>query len=126
FKKINDGWGHACGDEVLRGLGRLLLSSLRQLDLAARWGGEEFLVILPETASDGALVIAEKLRKAARELRVGCEGREVAFTITLGVSSSTAGGPPLAECLRLADEALYAGKRAGKDRAVPAAGSAGS
>ncbi len=122
FKKINDGRGHACGDEVLRGLGGLLRSSLRQLDVAARWGGEEFLVILPETAADGALVIAEKLRSAVEELRVTCDGGEAAFTITLGVSTCAAGGPPLAECLRLADEALYAGKRAGKNRVVPAAG----
>lgn len=123
FKKINDGRGHACGDEVLRGLGGLLLSSLRQLDVAARWGGEEFLVILPETSADGALVIAEKLRSAAEDLRMECDGDEIAFTITLGVSTSAADGPPLAECLRLADEALYAGKRAGKNRVVPAAGS---
>ncbi len=124
FKKINDGRGHACGDEVLRSLGGLLLSSVRQLDVAARWGGEEFLAILPETACDGALVIAEKLRKAAAELSVGCDGGEVTFTITLGVSTCAASGRPLAECLRLADEALYAGKRAGKNMVVPAAGSA--
>jgi diguanylate cyclase (GGDEF)-like protein len=123
FKKINDGRGHACGDEVLRGLGGLLISSLRQLDVAARWGGEEFLVILPETSAGGALVIAEKLRGAVENLRVACDGGEAAFTITLGVSTSAADGPPLAECLRLADEALYAGKRAGKNRVVPAAGS---
>ncbi len=120
FKKINDLRGHASGDEVLRSLGKLLLSSLRQLDVAARWGGEEFLVILPETALEGALVIGEKVRKAVEELRVACSGGEVAFTITLGVSTSAADGPPLPECLRLADEALYAGKRAGKNRIVPA------
>lgn len=125
FKKINDGRGHGCGDAVLKGLGGLLLSSVRQLDVAARWGGEEFLLILPETPPAGALVIAEKLRAAAAALKVACEGGEVAITITLGVSTWVPRGPSLEECLRLADEALYDGKRAGKNRVVAAAGTAG-
>ncbi|MBK9967886.1 MAG: GGDEF domain-containing protein [Holophagales bacterium] len=61
-----------------------------------------------------------EVRSAVEDLRVACSGGEVAFTITLGVSTSAADGPPLPECLRLADEALYAGKRAGKNRVVPA------
>jgi len=69
-------------------------------------------------------VIAEKLRRAVEQLGVACDGGEAAFTITLGVSTCAADGPSLAECLRLADEALYEGKRAGKNRVVPAAGSA--
>ena len=120
FKKINDARGHACGDAVLRSLGELLRSSLRQLDAAARWGGEEFLVVLPETATEGALVIAEKLRKGAEAIRVPCDGVELAFTVTLGVTSFVDGGPSLADCIRAADEALYEGKRAGKNRVVAA------
>jgi diguanylate cyclase (GGDEF)-like protein len=122
FKKVNDSGGHDAGDALLRGLAELLRSTVRQLDLAARWGGEEFLVVLPETGSEGALVIAEKLRQAASELAVGVAGGEVRFTITLGVAAFTPGGPPIAECLRLADEALYRGKREGKNRVVLAGG----
>jgi diguanylate cyclase (GGDEF)-like protein len=122
FKKINDGRGHACGDAVLRSLGETLRSSLRQLDAAARWGGEEFLVILPETTAEGALVIAEKLRMGVEAARVPCVGGEVAVTVTLGVSTFAADGPSLADCIRLADEALYEGKRAGKNRVVAARG----
>ena len=70
FKRINDERGHAGGDEVLRRIGTLLAASLRVQDLAARWGGEEFLLVLPETGRDGALPLAEKLRHAAAALRV--------------------------------------------------------
>jgi diguanylate cyclase (GGDEF)-like protein len=125
FKKVNDTRGHDCGDALLVALAGLLRTTLRQLDLAARWGGEEFLLILPETGLEGALVIAEKLRAAAAALSVPCGGAEVRFTITLGVAVFAPGGPPAAECLRRADEALYRGKGEGKDRVV-AAGPASS
>ena len=118
FKKVNDTRGHDCGDALLVALASLLRSSLRQIDLAARWGGEEFLVVLPETGQEGAVVIAEKLRAAAAALAVPCAGGEVRFTVTLGVAVFLPGGSPVADCLRRADEALYRGKREGKDRVV--------
>ena len=120
FKKVNDTRGHDCGDAVLAALAALLRASVRQIDLAARWGGEEFLLVLPETGVDGALVIGEKVRSGAAALAVPCAGGEVRFTITLGVSAFAPGGPPPSECLRRADEALYRGKRSGKDRVVAA------
>ncbi len=110
FKKINDGRGHACGDAVLKTRGELLRSSLRQLDVAARWGGEELLVI------------AEKIRIGAEAVRVRYERGDVGFTVTLGVSTVLAGGPPVEACLGMAGEAHDVGKRAGKNGVVPAAG----
>jgi diguanylate cyclase (GGDEF)-like protein len=119
FKKINDERGHACGDAVLKGLGVLLRSTLRELDLAARWGGEEFLLVLPETSREGAVQIAEKIRRGAEEIRVHDEGRDVAFTVTIGVGTFDE-KLPLDEYLRRVDAALYEGKRAGKNRVVAA------
>lgn len=119
FKQINDEHGHAVGDEVLRRLGAMLAAALRSQDLAARWGGEEFLVILPETGREGALALAEKLRSTFAELRVPGPGGEISCTVTCGVATHD-GSTPLAGSLRAADEALYAGKRAGKDRVVAA------
>jgi diguanylate cyclase (GGDEF)-like protein len=120
FKAINDQHGHACGDEVLRRIAGVLLSALRAQDTVARWGGEEFLLLLPETARDGAVAVAEKLRAAVAEMRVSYEGHEVRCTVTMGVSSYA---PPasLDECIRAADDALYTGKRGGKNTVVLAA-----
>ena len=120
FKVVNDRYGHACGDEVLRRIAGVLQSALRAQDTAARWGGEEFVLLLPETARDGAAAVAEKLRTAVAELVVSYEGQEVRCTVTMGVSSYT---PPasLDECIRAADDALYTGKRGGKNTVVLAA-----
>lgn len=120
FKRINDERGHPCGDEVLRQLAQLLTASVRSQDLVSRWGGEEFLLILPETSRDGALALAEKLRQAVAAVRIADPAGELTVTVTLGVATYDRLGS-LADCLRSADEALYAGKRAGKNRVVAAA-----
>jgi diguanylate cyclase (GGDEF)-like protein len=117
FKKINDERGHACGDAVLKGLGVLLKSMLRELDLAARWGGGEFLLVLAETSPSGALQLAEKIRRGAEEIRVFDEGQAVSFTVTIGVATF-AERLPVDEYLRRVDAALHEGKRAGKNRVV--------
>jgi diguanylate cyclase (GGDEF)-like protein len=92
---------------------------VRSQDVVARWGGDEFLLILPETSREGAMVLAEKLRRAvAAEAEGG--GCDVRFTVTLGISVYDKLGAA-SECIRGADEALLEGKRAGKNRAVLAA-----
>ncbi len=119
FKRVNDTAGHDAGDGVLRDLAQLLRDTLRTQDIVARWGGEEFLVVLPQTALKGALEVAERVRRAA-EARLGrdLEGID-SVTLTLG-AAEYAGS--VAESLRLADVALYQGKEAGRNRVVAAPG----
>ena len=118
FKKVNDVHGHEAGDRVLVALADLLRRTVREVDMVARWGGEEFLLVLPDTPLASAVAVAEKLRTAVAGLRVPYDGRELRVTATLGVSACGVVGP-VGESIREADEALYEGKRAGKNRVVP-------
>lgn len=104
FKKVNDAHGHLLGDEVLKKLGYILKSNTRNIDIAARWGGEEFAIILVETDLDGAKIFAERLRKTVETYDFS-----VQVTISLGIVS-TSGELSLDELLTQADEALYAAK----------------
>lgn len=119
FKRCNDEWGHACGDEVLRELARMIRDAVRATDAVGRWGGEEFLLVLPATDGDGATQVAEKIRSLAAGSPIRWEGHEVSLTLTLGVTVTAAGD--IEAALRRADEALYAGKRLGKNRVELAA-----
>ena len=114
FKAINDTQGHLVGDEVLRSLGAVLRSTLRSGDLACRWGGEEFLLVLPLTGTAGALAVAQKVVE-----RVSASALElpVPITISAGVAAYPAHGRTVNELLTNADQALYAAKDGGKDRA---------
>ncbi len=114
FKKINDTDGHECGDKVLIILAQILKSSLRLQDVSARWGGEEFLILLPDTPIDGALQLAEKIRHTVASLDVSCKENEVQFTISAGVSSYDH-PEPIESIIRKADDALYLAKKAGKN-----------
>jgi diguanylate cyclase (GGDEF)-like protein len=118
FKRINDAFGHACGDEVLARFGEVLRSTVRSLDVAARWGGEEFLLILPGTDRAGAVVAAEKIRSRLQDWGFGWNGEPVTLTATFGVAECADGD--VAACLRAADAALYEGKRAGRNTVVAA------
>jgi diguanylate cyclase (GGDEF)-like protein len=120
FKRINDVHGHEAGDRVLRAVAALLSDRLRAHDAVARWGGEEFLLLLPETDAPIACEVAERLRAAA-EARLGvaaglADGGS-AITMTFGVAVLER-GMRVGECLKRADEGLYAGKAAGKNRVV--------
>jgi diguanylate cyclase (GGDEF)-like protein len=115
FKRVNDQHGHAAGDEVLRDLVRRMSSKLRQEDVLGRWGGEEFVVLLPNTSRTGALIAAERMRSAAAaEAVVLSDGREVRATVSIGCATSSF--PPDAELIERADAALYEAKRSGRDR----------
>jgi diguanylate cyclase (GGDEF)-like protein len=122
FKLVNDRFGHPAGDALLRELAVLLEGRLRDSDVLARWGGEEFLVLLPRTDVVGAAEIAEQLRSAvAATTYVGPE--EVAVTVSVGVAPIDAHrGSGIEEAYRDADRALYAAKAAGRDRVVVAPG----
>ncbi|HKD33320.1 MAG TPA: GGDEF domain-containing protein, partial [Gaiellaceae bacterium] len=119
FKSINDGHGHQAGDEVLRRVGELLAGSVRQVDLAARCGGEEFAVIVPETDLDGALDLAERLRKTLADAEFELQdGTRLSVTASFGaaVKGHLAGAEKL---VAAADGLLYEAKRAGKNRVAP-------
>jgi diguanylate cyclase (GGDEF)-like protein len=116
FKAINDRHGHPTGDVVLREFADALRETVREIDLASRWGGEEFAVILPGTDLEGAAQLAERLRQAiaARQL-LSLDGMPLRVTASFGAGSS-GGSAGLEELLEIADDALYRAKRAGKNR----------
>jgi diguanylate cyclase (GGDEF)-like protein len=116
FKSINDSRGHDCGDYVLVFTAKRLRDHLRAQDGAARWGGEEFLLLLPETDARGGVAVAERLRIAIEKSPPTFEGSPVPLTMTFGVA--TFGGGSIDDCLRRADEALYEGKSRGKNQVV--------
>ena len=117
FKRINDGFGHAAGDQVLRDFGFLLRSSLRKGDIAGRFGGEEFLAILPETDLETARGIAERLCERVRENRTFWQEHALAVTVSIGLIAVQA-DEVLDKAIARADRSLYRAKRAGRDRVV--------
>jgi diguanylate cyclase len=116
FKRINDTHGHAGGDAVLAAVAGVLHHACRSTDLVARTGGEEFLVLLPETDVEGACRVAEKLRATVETLAPPPVGR---VTVSVGVASSAdAGATTAVETVALADAALYRAKQAGRNRVL--------
>jgi diguanylate cyclase (GGDEF)-like protein len=122
FKRINDGHGHLCGDEVLRAVGQRLRQVLRRSDVRCRFGGDEFVVLLPETPEAGASRVAEWVRSEIEQIVVPGREATVTPTISVGVATATAGEDANA-LLERADCALYAAKAAGRN-CVRAAGRA--
>jgi diguanylate cyclase (GGDEF)-like protein len=118
FKQINDAYGHAVGDEVLRRVAKSLLNDLRQKDWVGRWGGEEFVVILPETTEAQALNTVERLRNAIGNQHIQTRGFEVGMTLSAGLAMCQAPADVPDDVLALADSALYAAKAAGRNRTV--------
>jgi diguanylate cyclase (GGDEF)-like protein len=117
FKNINDTYGHECGDAVLARVAREIEGALREQDIVARWGGEEFICLLPETGLDGSEHVAGKVRLAIADNGCRYGGSLITVTATLGVSLYD-GSSSLEECIRRADEALYQGKNQGRNRVV--------
>jgi diguanylate cyclase (GGDEF)-like protein len=115
FKAINDTLGHLAGDTVLRQVGEIIGTTLRRSDVCGRIGGEEFAAVLPHTSEDGALGIAEKLRKSIADMSIECAGQRVRITISIGVA---AGAYNLAALLAHADKAMYRAKAQGRNQVV--------
>ncbi|MES3020215.1 MAG: diguanylate cyclase [Pseudomonadota bacterium] len=117
FKRINDGFGHQAGDEVLRVVARRIDAMLRPYDSVGRYGGEELLVVLPACTAGGAIEVAERIRASVAEEAVGTPYGEVSVTLSLGVAVAEGGTAALLdELLRRADNALYEAKRKGRNR----------
>lgn len=118
FKEVNDTYGHAMGDAVLRDIGALLNASIRATDLAARYGGEELTLVLPYTDGAAAIQVAEGLRQKIADQDHILGSTTLRRTVSLGVSSRSgqAGMPDADALLKLADEALYRAKQGGRNR----------
>jgi diguanylate cyclase (GGDEF)-like protein len=117
FKKVNDTYGHAAGDQVLKEVSSSYVSSIRSSDLAARYGGEEFAVMMPETSLDDAVQFAEKIRATIEASPIQTEAGEIPVTVSIGVSSipHTKMRSPR-EMIETADKALYRAKRGGRNQ----------
>src|SRR5205823_4992848 len=120
FKKLNDTFGHEAGDRSLRVFSQAMRRVLRETDLIARWGGEEFVIAMPDTNADDAAVVCERIRDL---LARSHHGGHPPFTASFGVSDSSM-GESLQRLIQLADAALYASKDGGRDRVTVSDGEA--
>ncbi|SHG65457.1 tetratricopeptide repeat-containing diguanylate cyclase [Massilia sp. CF038] len=119
FKHINDTYGHSAGDLVLVEMARRMQELVRQHDVVVRWGGEEFVLVLPGTAPEGMLVLAERVLNIIAAAPVAAEGRTIPVTVSLGcVSYPQFPGQPWQDALKVADAAMYMAKQQGRNRAV--------
>jgi diguanylate cyclase (GGDEF)-like protein len=115
FKSVNDQYGHPVGDRVLREFADILRESVREADVAARWGGEEFALLLPNTDAMGAAVLVERIRSALEHRTIVADGHAIGITASFGVSVFPQ-EPTSGRLIASADEALYLAKRRGKNR----------
>ncbi|KGU83323.1 GGDEF domain-containing protein [Pseudomonas mediterranea] len=116
FKRVNDTYGHQAGDKVIEQVARLVREHVRDSDVAGRYGGEEFGVVLSDTDKAGARMFAERLRKAVEEMDVAYGDVVIRFTISLGVADLSQPSNSHADLIAWADEALYTSKKTGRNR----------
>ncbi|MFE8069552.1 diguanylate cyclase [Marinobacteraceae bacterium S3BR75-40.1] len=116
FKKVNDTYGHQAGDEVIRKTADILRQNLRQTDLAGRYGGEEFAVILPETDARGAQIFCERVRQSIEECVVDTRAGDITYTISMGISALDNEVKDYNEWLEQSDQALYQAKENGRNQ----------
>lgn len=120
FKKVNDNYGHLVGDEVLVQFARILQSSLRESDIACRFGGEEFVVMMPMTSLADALIICERIRTTIEQYVFHTEKGDLQVTISIGLSEFHLDAPKTAEeLLKIADDCLYQAKKNGRNQIYP-------
>jgi two-component system, cell cycle response regulator len=121
FKSINDTHGHDAGDDVLRDFALRIKRSIRGIDLACRSGGEEFVIVMPETDMAVAAMVAERLRRriAAEPFVISAGQRSIPVTLSIGIAALRSRDDNAASLLKRADQALYRAKRDGRNRVVP-------
>lgn len=115
FKRINDTHGHLAGDKVLQALAATLKEDMREADLLARSGGEEFIVALPHTVAREAEQVAERIRSRVMKCSIACGDQAVRVTVSVGVSQQLPGEPTIEPAIKRADGALYLAKGAGRN-----------
>ncbi len=121
FKAVNDTWGHPAGDAVIRAVAERVRNELRPTDRAARYGGDEFAVLLPETVAQGAMMAAERMRGAIASTPIAISSdQSIAVTVSIGVAACPANGADEQALISSADKALYGAKQGGRDRVVAA------
>ncbi|MFY9812091.1 diguanylate cyclase [Aquabacterium sp.] len=119
FKQVNDQYGHAVGDRVLQTFAQQARQATRDADIVARWGGEEFLIVMPETSADGAALLVERLREALSVVTASDEAPALRIAFSAGITAHRA-GEHTDQAVQRADEALYEAKSAGRQRSVVA------
>jgi diguanylate cyclase (GGDEF)-like protein len=116
LKQVNDSYGHEAGDRLLKLLVKCIKRQLRDTDVIARYGGDEFVVLLPETPAPGALDVAERIRNSIANTPLEIDGKTVKITVSIGVASYPGDGHTLDSLVGSADEAMYKAKTAGRDQ----------
>ncbi len=116
FKSVNDTYGHPFGDRVLKGIADVLLTCVRQVDIVARYGGEELVVALPETNLEQAMIVAERIRSSVEETEIADGDARVKVTVSIGMATFPHDSiAQVEQLLKRADDALYAAKQAGRN-----------
>jgi two-component system cell cycle response regulator len=120
FKSVNDTYGHDIGDEVLREFASRISANIRGIDLACRFGGEEFVVVMPDTDISFAYTVAERLRQSveATPFPISRDPHKIRITVSIGMAAALSGNESAEELLRRADQALYRAKREGRNRVI--------
>lgn len=116
LKKINDSFGHEAGNQLLKLTVTCIQQGLRDTDVLARYGGDEFVLMLPQTGTDGAFEVAERVRKTIESTPLGVHGSKVTTTVSAGVATFPDHGKDLATVMNCADQALYSSKKGGRNR----------
>lgn len=117
FKKINDTYGHPIGDQALQHVSSIISEELRNVDIAARHGGDEFTLLLPETGTEGARLVAERIRTVIESSPLAIDNSQnISITISIGIASYPDCGNTTQQLTRNADQALYEAKGAGRNR----------
>jgi diguanylate cyclase (GGDEF)-like protein len=116
FKRVNDTYGHTAGDQVLLTVAKTCRQALRATDIVGRWGGEEYVIILPEADMEGAALIAERIRRMVSETEIPLADEPINVTVSIGVAEFDHQNQSLETLIDCADRAMYASKQAGRNQ----------
>lgn len=118
FKRINDGFGHPAGDKTIRSLSRIISKAIRETDIAGRYGGEEFTIVLPDTDVKSARIVAERIRKLAEHLPVEWEDKTIKYTVSIGLAEFHSSFGEHVAWIEKADQGLYEAKESGRNKVI--------